>query len=157
MRDATAGQGTGVVTAIDFILAAQALASAVMCGVIWFVQVVHYPLFAHVPAGGDYPRENQRRTAWVVIPPMLLEAVTALALAVRPPAAVGAAAAWIGLALVIALWLSTVAVQMPLHRRLDDEGHAADTVAALVRGNWLRTVLWTTRAALAIWMLRVAA
>jgi hypothetical protein len=30
-------------------------------------------------------------------------------------------------------------------------------VAALVRSNWLRTLTWTLRAALAAWMLRVAA
>lgn len=157
MRAGAAGRGTGIVTATDLLLAAQALASVAMCGVIWFVQVVHYPLFAHVPTGGDYPRDNQRRTAWVVIPPMLVEGLAALALAVRPPAAVGAAAAWLGLALVLALWLSTATLQMPLHRRLAREGHAADTIAALVRGNWLRTALWTTRAALSIWMLEVAA
>ena len=141
------------------ILAAQALASAVMCGIIWFVQVVHYPLFAHVPSGAeaDYPRENQRRTAWVVIPPMLLEGLTALALAIRPPSGVAAPAAWLGLGLVLVLWLSTAALQMPLHRRLDQEGHAADTIAALVRSNWIRTALWSARAGLAIWMLAVAA
>jgi hypothetical protein len=30
------------------VLAAQAVASGAMCGLIWFVQVVHYPLFARV-------------------------------------------------------------------------------------------------------------
>ena len=63
----------------EIILAAQALASSAMCGLIWFVQMVHYPLFAHTDTthSPDYPDENQRRTAPVVIPPMLVEAATA--------------------------------------------------------------------------------
>ena len=72
------------------LLVAQAVASGMMAGIIWFVQVVHYPLFAAVPgADGGYARENQARTARVVLPPMLVEAAAAAWLAVDPPAAVG--------------------------------------------------------------------
>ena len=49
---------------LDLVLIAQAVASGTMCGIIWFVQVVHYPLFAAVmgPSSPAYARENQRRT-----------------------------------------------------------------------------------------------
>jgi hypothetical protein len=138
------------------LLVAQAVASGMMAGIIWFVQVVHYPLFAAVPGGGGYARENQARTAQVVLPPMLVEAAVAAWLAVEPPAAVGRGPALVGLALVGLLWASTLAVQMPLHGRLARDGHAPAIVAALVRSNWPRTLLWTARAALAAWMLAVA-
>jgi hypothetical protein len=62
-----------------------------------------------------------------------------------------------GLMLVNAIWLSPAIVQIPLHGRLAREGHTADTVAALVRSNWPRTLLWSLRAALAAWMLVAAA
>jgi len=145
-------------TTTEIILAAQALASAAMCGLIWFVQVVHYPLFActdttHSP---DYPDENQRRTAPVVIPPMLVEAATATLIAINPPPAIGRPAALAGLAMVAALWLSTLLVQMPLHGQLKHAGHTPETVTALVQSNWARTILWSARAVLAIWMLHVA-
>ncbi len=139
------------------ILAAQAIASGMMAGIIWFVQAVHYPLFAAVPDdGGGYARENQRRTAWVVLPPMLIEAAAAAWLVAEPPAAVGRGPAVVGLVIVGLLWASTLAVQMPLHGRLARDGHAPAVVAALVRSNWPRTVLWTVRAVLAAWMLAVA-
>jgi len=120
--------------------------------------VVHYPLFARTDTSHspDYPDENQRRTAPVVIPPMLVEAATAIAIAVSPPPAIGRPAALVGLAMVAALWLSTLLVQMPLHGRLKHDGHAPATVAALVKTNWLRTILWSARALLAIWMLHAA-
>ena len=140
----------------DFVLMAQAIASGAMCGVIWFVQVVHYPLFARAdgPASAGYALENQRRTGSVVIPFMLVEGLTAAWIAWRPPVGVPRAVAIAGVALVVALWLSTALVQMPLHGRLAAEGHAPAVVARLVRSNWLRTALWTTRAALSVWMLR---
>lgn len=143
---------------LEWLLVAQAVASGAMCGVIWFVQVVHYPLFAR--AGGDddqgYATENQRRTSWVVLPFMAIEAVAALAIAIDPPLGVGRTAAVAGAVAVAALWLSTLTVQMPLHGRLAATGHDPATVAGLVRSNWLRTLLWTFRAILAAWMLRVA-
>jgi len=46
---------------------------------------------------------------------------------------------------------------MPLHGRLARDGHLPETVTALVRSNWLRTLLWSLRAAVAAWMLRAVA
>ena len=140
---------------LEAVLIAQAVASGMMAGIIWFVQLVHYPLFAAVTGPGEtaYARANQARTSLVVLPPMLVEAAAAGWLALRPPAGIGVVPAAVGLGLVGLLWLSTLAVQMPLHGRLAGEGHAAGVVAALVRSNWPRTVLWTARAVLAAWML----
>jgi len=133
------------------------VASGMMAGIIWFVQVVHYPLFAAVsgPDAPAYARENQQRTSLVVLPPMLVEAAAAGWLAASPPPAIGRGPALAGLVLVALLWLSTLAVQMPLHGRLATDGHMAATVTALVRSNWPRTILWTARAVLAGWMLAV--
>ena len=143
---------------MEFMLCAQALASAAMCGIIWFVQVIHYPSFALV--GGDgrsFAQVNQRRTAPVVLAFMLVEAATAVAIDWSPPAGVPPLVAAAGVGLVVANVLSTALVQLPPHGRLARDGHDPATIATLVRSNWLRTVLWTLRAGLAVWMLRVAA
>lgn len=141
---------------LDVVLYAQAFASAFMCGLIWFVQLVHYPLFGRLPVdtAPAYCGEHRRITPRCVVPPMLLEGVTAGLLAASPPATIGRGPAILGLLLVAAAWLSTAAVQMPLHARLGREPAAADLVPRLVRSNWLRTALWTARAAVALWMLR---
>ena len=134
----------------------QALASGFMCGLIWFVQLVHYPLFGRLPAetAQAYWRENRRITPRCVLPPMLVEGLTAVLLAVSPPTTIGRGPAVLGLGLVTAAWASTAAVQMPLHARLGRGSADPDVVRRLVRSNWLRTGLWTARAALALWMLR---
>ena len=124
---------------------AHAAATLFMTGVIWFVQVVHYPLFGRVGAAefAAYEREHARRTGWVVGPAMLIELALALALAAR-----GGVLAWTGLALLAVIWISTAFVQVPLHRRLE---RGADPAAQrrLVGTNWIRTTAWTARAAVA--------
>jgi len=140
------------------ILALQALASGGMCGLIWFVQLVHYPLFRHLEGeqAKKYSLDNQRRTPWVVIPLMLMEMITALCLAAWPPAAIGRGMTIAGVGLILVIWGSTAGIQMPLHARLEREGHPPEVVAKLVQSNWLRTALWTARAILAVWMMGVA-
>ncbi|MHC4550745.1 MAG: hypothetical protein ACYTEZ_18450 [Planctomycetota bacterium] len=136
------------------LLLVHAAATLFMCGLIWFVQIVHYPGFATVGRAEftAYEAAHTRRTGWVVTAPMLIELATALALVVRPPAALPTASVWLGLGLVAVLWLSTGLLQMPAHRRLLT-GFDARVAARLVRTNWLRTGAWTARGVLALWML----
>ena len=129
------------------VLLAHAAATLYMTGLIWFVQVVHYPLFAGVGAAGfaPYAAAHQRLTTLVVGPPMLREAMTALLLAWQPPRGEARALPLAGLALLAVVWLSTALLQVPAHARLAG-GFDADTARGLVAWNWLRTVAWTSRA-----------
>lgn len=129
-------------------LIANAVATLAMVGLIWFVQVVHYPLLAHLDAAGI--ADHQRLTGYVVAAPMVVEAATAALLVVDRPPGVPAAAAWIGAGLVVVVWVSTVLLQVPMHRAL--AGGAGD-VRRLVRDNWVRTAAWTARGAVVAWML----
>lgn len=146
-------------TRMDSILAAQAIASGAMCGLIWFVQVVHYPMFARVVGehSRKFAREHQQRTTLVVGPLMLVEMGAALIIAVSPPAGVGRGVAMLGLGLVLAAWLSTALVQVPLHQRLERDGHDPEVIERLVATNWARTAFWSGRALIAVWMLQAAA
>lgn len=124
-----------------------------MVGVIWFVQVVHYPLFARIgpeifPAYSD---AHSRLTTYVVGPPMLLELSTGVLLLLFRPAGVPAAALWIGLALISVIWLSTALLQVPRHETLG-LGFDATAHRALVATNWIRTAAWSARGALVLWI-----
>lgn len=134
------------------ILLANAAATWLMCGVIWFVQLVHYPHFARY-ARDDFRAamlDHQARTGRVVAGPMFVELVTTVALlAFRPEFAV----AWVGVVLVAAWGFSTVFVQIPLHNRLAESGFDPAVHRRLVRSNWVRTAAWTARAVLCGWLL----
>lgn len=132
------------------LLVAHAAVTWFLTGLIWTIQVVHYPLFAGVGEErfSDYHREHATRIGRIVLLAMPLEAALAVALAVRPPAGVPAGAAWLGLALVVAIWGSTAFLQVPAHRALE-QGFDRRPHRALVRTNVVRTAAWSTRALLA--------
>ncbi|MEC9374115.1 MAG: hypothetical protein VYC34_09735 [Planctomycetota bacterium] len=142
----------------SLILLLHAFATLFMTGLIWFVQIVHYPLFALV--GRDvYPRYQEthmQRTGWVVGPAMLTEAVTAAALLTLDLQSPGRILAIAGIVLVALIWISTAALQIPRHhalRRAFDERAAR----SLVTTNWIRTALWTARALIALALLQLGA
>jgi hypothetical protein len=128
------------------------LVTLLMMGIIWFVQIVHYPLFARVGAADFQAYESLHRqwTGWVVAPLMLLELGTALALLWQAPAALPGWSLWAGAVMVGLLWGSTFFLSVPLHMRLD-EGYDPEVVRRLVQTNWPRTVLWSLRGGLCLW------
>ena len=136
------------------VLLVQAFASLALTGLIWCIQVVHYPLFAAV--GRDeftrYEADHARLITLVVGPLMLVELAAVLWLAAVRPVGVPAWMAWTGLALVAAIWLSTAAIQVPCHAKLA-AGFDAEVHARLVSSNWIRTVAWTARGLLALAMI----
>ena len=131
-----------------------ACATLFMTGLIWFVQVVHYPLKAAVGRGSfmTYQAQHVRRTGWVVGPPMIIEAVTAAALALLPPPGVSYGVALAGLCLLIVVWASTALFSVPAHGALA-RGFAPEVHRRLVRTNWIRTLGWSARSVLAFWLL----
>lgn len=142
---------------MQVLLLAHLAATLMMVGIIWFVQVVHYPLFSQVGAAGfpAYADAHSRLTTYVVGPPMLVEAATAVLLVFVRPAGVPVYFAWIGLVLLAVVWLSTALLQVPRHTKL---GLGFDNAewAGLVSTNWVRTAAWSLRAAVALAMISYA-
>lgn len=124
-----------------------------MIGLVWFVQAVHYPLFARVgsSAFAAYEADHCVRTNLVVGPPMLVEMASALWLMAAPPADVPREAAAIGLGLLAVVWLSTLGLQVPRHAELS-RGFDARAHRALVRTNWIPTLAWSARGVLVLWI-----
>jgi len=120
-----------------------------MAGVIWTVQVVHYPLFCYTDGEWFRPfmADHARRITRIVGPARLIELVTGLGLAFYPHSHMSAPEGWLGLGLIALIWTSTILLQMPQHRILALGYHPA-THRRLVVGNWIRTCLWTVRAIL---------
>ena len=125
------------------------VATVFMVGLIWFVQVVHYPLFDRISgdASIQYAAEHQRRTAWVVGLPMLVEGITTLWLFFDPIN--GRLLPLLGGLVLLKIHLSTIFLQVPLHKKLS-QGYEREVVRKLVATNWIRTIGWTIRAAIAV-------
>ena len=124
-----------------------------MVGLIWFVQIVHYPLMGRVgkEAFPAYADAHSRRTSFVVGPPMLAEAATTVLLIPLRPESVTLPQALLGAVLLAVAWLSTYFLQVPCHRALG-AGFDASVHRFLVRSNWIRTAAWSARGALVLYL-----
>lgn len=138
---------------VDTVLLVHVGATWALIGLIWFVQMVHYPLFATVGTGDFdlYEAQHTRRTALVVGVLMPAEAITAAWLLIESPDGVATGFIALGLVLVAAVWLSTALVQAPIHGRLSTNATTA-LQRRLVQTNWLRTVAWSVRGVLVLVM-----
>lgn len=142
---------------MKLVFLAHLFATLTMFGVIWIVQIVHYPLFSGVGREGwaAYEAAHQVRITWIVGPAMVLELATAAWLVLDPPEAFPAWALWAGAAAIGLIWASTAFLSVPAHNALS-AGWNADAHARLVGTNWIRTALWTVRAGLVLWMASLA-
>ena len=126
--------------------------AAYLTGLIWTVQLVHYPSFAFV--GVDkfvaFHRAHSTRMGWVVMAPMVAELVLAAWLAWQGRA-LGGNVLW-NLGLVVFVWAVTFFISVPFHNRLA-QGFDYIAIDGLVRTNWLRTLAWTARCILLGYML----
>ena len=135
-------------------LVINAVSTWFMTGVIWFVQIVHYPLFSEVGSAQfqQYAEHHRQLTSLVVAGPMLIELFTALLLVVlwKGPDRV---LIWVALALLLGIWVCTICFSIPCHEKFCSEGFVANAHRWLVCTNWLRTVLWTIRGGLLAWVI----
>lgn len=125
--------------------------TAALVGLIWTIQIVHYPLFAKVGTGqwAEYHRSHTSRITFVVVPLMFAELGLALYLAVFPPVVsaedtMTARLMWWALGMTVVVWISTFGIQVPLHGRLA-RGFDERSVSLLVGTNWVRTAGWTIK------------
>ncbi|MDG1873255.1 MAG: hypothetical protein P8J27_05050 [Mariniblastus sp.] len=136
------------------ILLANVASTLFLVGLIWMVQIVHYPLFDDV---GDtnytrYQKRHQNNITYIVGPVMLIEIATAILLAFYPIDGLSRSVIYLGIGLVVLIWLSTAFIQVPCHEKLV-KGFDPDAYKRLVQSNWIRTVAWTARGVIVTWML----
>ena len=143
---------------MEIVLLLHAMSTVFMAGIIWFVQIVHYPLFNRVEQSAfpEYQRDHSRLTTLVVVPPMLLELGTGVWLALDPPSSLGFPLALLGLGLLLVIWGSTFTLQVPAHGKLS-RGFEEEPYRRLTRSNWIRTTAWSLRVLLVTTMLGVSA
>lgn len=126
------------------------LSTVFMTGVIWIVQILHYPLFNMVGRQNfaAYEAAHTNLIAVVVMPAMLLELVLTVMIFFAPPTSVPSSLNWLNAVLLAVIWLSTAFLQVPQHAILSS-GFDEKAYRTLVNSNWIRTVAWSTKAVIA--------
>lgn len=135
------------------VLISQLAVTFYMTGVIWIIQVVQYPFFGHFE-NEDFTKYHNSYTFWItpiVAPAMILELFGAVLILLYPPPGVDSKILYFGLLLTAIVWLSTFFIQVPLHEKLA-VAFDADAFNSLVKTNWIRTIAWTLRAFIMIYL-----
>lgn len=113
-----------------------------MCGIIWLIQLVHYPSF-HFIDKKDFVHFEFFHTKWIsfiVMPAMILEITLQLYLVWKSPTQ----NYMITTSLLIIIWLTTFLFSVPAHNKLSNAKDES-LIDKLIHTNWIRTFCWTAR------------
>ena len=113
-----------------------------MVGVIWVIQLLHYPSFHFIYEKKyvEFQNFHMQRISLIVIPAMLAELASALLLAYifRSSMII------VLLFILLAIWLLTFIFFTNMHQKLTN-GYDSSIVDRLIQINWSRTILWSLR------------
>jgi hypothetical protein len=113
-----------------------------MTGLIWMVQLVHYPSF-HFVENNEFQKFHgfhSTRISIIVMPIMLIELGTACYLWLT----IAGNIYGINAILNVLLFASTFLLSVPFHAKLA-KGKSREFIEKLVLTNWPRTLLWSIR------------
>ena len=142
---------------MSFIFLLNLVLAFIAVGLIWTIQLVHYPSMRFIPKERfvEYHNFHSIRISLLAIPLMVTELGTSLILFYQNYNNVIQTIFLINLVIVALIWLSTFLIQVPLHNALSKEKQS-EKLSKLICTNWIRTILWTARSILMILFLAFA-
>ena len=134
----------------NFVLLGHLIFTSIMTGVIWVIQIVHYPSFHFIEKElyTAFQKFHMNKISIIVIPIMLAELITGMMLFLdkssKSPFLI------ISFVILVLIWLITGVFFSKAHNELI-AGYQELVVNQLVAMNWIRTLLWTLRLLLLIY------
>ena len=128
----------------NFVLLGHLIFTSIMTGVIWVIQIVHYPSFHFIEKElyTAFQKFHMNKISIIVIPIMLAELITGMMLFLdkssKSPFLI------VSFVILVLIWLITGAFFSKAHNELMT-GYQELVVNQLVVMNWIRTLLWTLR------------
>ncbi len=121
-----------------------------MTGVIWIVQILHYPTFLKIEREKfqNFAEWHSVKITWIVAPLMVLEMLSSVILLKLFDFTLLPIVHVISIGFI---WLATALLSVPCHNLLIGQGYNEEVIYKLIRTNWVRTVLWSLRSALVIY------
>ena len=126
----------------ELLLEVNFISTSVMVGVIWVIQLLHYPSFHFINEKKyiEFQHFHMQRISFIVVPVMLIELASALLLSYFFRSSLTI----ILLALLLGIWGITFIFFTNMHQKLTN-GYDPSIVDKLVKINWPRTALWSLR------------
>ena len=134
-------------SAFELTFTLQLFSSYFLTGLIWTVQMVHYPTFRFVKENNftSFTQFHSVQITKVVLPLMVIELVTAfLLILAKGLDQIGFFFFVINFCLVVGVWVSTFFLSVPCHNTLM-KTRDEKSIERLISTNWVRTILWTLK------------
>ena len=127
----------------DDLIIAHFTSTSIMVGVIWVIQLVHYPSFKYVK-DSDYiifQKKHMSNISYIVFPVMITELITSLLIFFS-----GEKSFFFMLSLICLsmIWVITGVLFTKFHSILQ-KGKDLKMIEKMIKANWIRTLLWTLR------------
>ena len=118
------------------------ISTAIIVGIIWVIQVVHYPSFYFIERDEyvSFQKFHMDKISYIVVPVMLIESISGFILIYNELNTV----LLISMILLFFIWVLTGIFFVPIHQKLTS-GYQEELVEKLVKINWVRTIFWTIR------------
>ena len=128
----------------NFVLLGHLIFTSIMTGVIWVIQIVHYPSFHFIEKElyTAFQKFHMNKISIIVIPIMLAELITGMMLFLDKSSK--SPFLTISIIILVLIWLITGVFFTKAHNELI-AGYQELVVNQLVAMNWIRTLLWTLR------------
>ena len=130
----------------NFLFYLHIVTTSMMIGVIWVIQLVHYPSFHFVDRNRYelFQDFHMRNISWIVFPIMSVELITGILLIQSPVFGHSNKLFFISMILLALIWFLTATLFISIHKNLS-KGFNKHIINKLVNLNWLRTILWSLR------------
>jgi len=140
-----------IIQELDYWIVIHLVSTVFMVGLIWIVQLVHYPSFSFVDKSlyRDFQYFHMQRITYIVAPVMVIELLSASVILYKYYMNWYFSLSILVLALI---WVNTALLNIPVHNKLlanKDEM----LINKLVLYNWPRTILWSLRVILLIFFI----
>jgi len=122
------------------------VSTSFMVGVIWIVQLVHYPTFLFIDEqkSNDFQKFHMSRISYIVMPAMTTELFSGIYIFIYSNMAIDSNLFLLALTILIINWIITALVFVKMHNKLLIN-YKIEIISLLVKWNWLRTLLWSVR------------
>ncbi len=114
-----------------------------MTGVIWLIQLIHYPAFHKIENSHFliFHKNHTTLMGYIVMPAMVVELITAILLILKSSNNLYFI---LNLFLLFIIWICTFVLSIPLHQQLSKNQNYL-LIQKLVLTNWPRTLAWSLR------------
>ena len=134
---------------IDTLYFIQIVCNSYLVSLVFMTQFITYPTFLHIDKDkfSEYHRKYVNNISLIVAPVMLIELLTLSLIAYFSSEFLIIKS----LILLLVIWLTTFFIMIPSHNRISKSFNKKEIIS-LINYNWVRTILWSFKLLLIIFL-----